>query len=69
MSDTSKVVVDPTDVQPNPTVWPECSECGAAWVLRRAFTLTQGTMWVWQRDCKHRKAEPRLNTEARPESI
>lgn len=65
--ESTKVVVDPTDVQPNPTVWPECSECGVAWVLRRAFTLTQGTMWVWQRDCKH-KVEPILNPGALSES-
>lgn len=57
------------DVQPDPKVWPECSECGVAWVLRRAMQFPKGYIWVWQRDCKHRKAKPRLNTEARTESI
>lgn len=49
-------------VQPDPAVWPECSECGAAYVLRRCivFSGDPGYRWFWQRDCKHKKAEARI---------
>ena len=37
-----------------------CSECRAPFVLRRGHSITQGcaVVWVWQRDCKHKKAAP-----------
>lgn len=47
----------------DPQAWVECSECGTAWVLRRALTWSAGApewTWIWQRDCKHKKADPRL---------
>ncbi len=44
----------------NPQAWVECSECSTAWVLRRGMSLSQGWIWIWQSDCKHRKADPRL---------
>lgn len=47
--------------------FPACSECGLAWVLRRSMTvdMSSGTgvfaeKWVWQRDCKHKKAPPEI---------
>lgn len=51
--------------------YPKCSECDTAYVLRKAFvfhtTSGKGTKkatlneeWVWQRDCKHKKATPKL---------
>ena len=47
---------------PNPivTVYPECSECGTAYVFRRCYSLTGPHFWAWQRDCKHKTAEPRI---------
>lgn len=54
---------------PDPEAWPRCSECKIDYVLRRAVvfgvgrdgsrSMTIATQWVWQRDCKHRRA----NTE------
>ena len=53
------------DLNPQPRAWPACSECGVAFVLRRAVTfktlpksLIVAEEWVWQRDCKHKKAKP-----------
>ncbi len=55
---------------PNPEVWPRCSECKVDYVLRRAVVfvtkpnwlrrLMITNEWVWQRDCKHRKAAPEV---------
>lgn len=54
------------DITVNPPAWPACSECNTAYVLRRAILFTSGTKgkgaeinegWVWQRDCKHKKAK------------
>lgn len=52
-------------LNPQPRVWPRCSECKAAYVLRLGICLSQriasghgAGRWLWQRDCKHRKAEP-----------
>lgn len=41
---------------PHPVVvaYPKCPTCGAAYVLRRCMSLSQGWVWLWQRDCKHR---------------
>jgi hypothetical protein len=54
---------------PDPKAWPRCSECKTDYVLRRAIVFKIGRSgsrdksqmmisndWVWQRDCKHRKA-------------
>jgi hypothetical protein len=43
--------------QPNPVAWPKCSQCDVAFVLRRMLSLSQGWLWLWQRDCKHKSAE------------
>lgn len=45
--------------QPTPTVWPRCSECDVDYVLRRCFVFNgrTGYDWLWQRDCKHKKAD------------
>ena len=55
---------------PNPKAWPRCSECEVDYVLRRAVVFGVGrdgprsmtiiNEWVWQRDCKHRKAAPEV---------
>lgn len=46
-------------LMPDPEVWPECSECHVAYVLRRCLSLSQGYVWLWQQDCKHgRKGSP-----------
>lgn len=44
-----------------PEVWPQCSECGIAYVYRRglSFTAPEGWIWLWFQDCKHgRKGTP-----------
>ena len=53
------------NAMPKVKVYPLCSECRAPYVLRRAFVLnigkqetTGGARWIWQRDCKHKKAVP-----------
>jgi hypothetical protein len=49
------------EVNPNPTAWPACSQCNAAYVLRRCLRFgTGGFEWLWQRDCKHKYAEPKI---------
>lgn len=53
-----------SDPQPNPTVWPKCSECAMAYVLRRMLSFTEGYRWVWQRDCNHKSAEAVVETIA-----
>lgn len=50
-----------TDIQPDPSAWPACGECGVAYVLRRVMRYDTNPPkmfmdWVWQQDCKHRKA-------------
>lgn len=54
---------------PQPKAWPACPTCDTAYVLRRAIVMrtegkraTMGEEWVWQRDCKHKKAEPVVKT-------
>lgn len=49
-------------VNPTPTVWPKCSQCDVACVLRRMLSFTEGWIWVWQRDCKHKTAELVIET-------
>ena len=59
-------------IQPDPQVWPECSECGFAYVLRRCMRFTIGAgeqannlrlEWLWQRDCKHKRANVEIATK------
>ena len=48
--------------QPNPQVYPKCSECEAPYVLRMGFDFGAkrpgAATWAWFRDCKHKKAPP-----------
>lgn len=56
-----------TDVMPSPQTWPVCSECDTDYVLRRCFVFRDGGIvseWLWQRDCKHKKAEAKIHPEA-----
>lgn len=49
------------DGMPEVKAYPKCSECGTAFVLRLCFHFGAGDLghgWLWQRDCKHKKAEP-----------
>lgn len=39
------------------TYYPRCAECETAFVLRRCLSLSRGAVWLWQRDCKHKKAD------------
>lgn len=44
-------------VHPTVTYYPKCSECGLAFVLRRCFSFGLNEwLWLWERDCKHKKA-------------
>lgn len=57
MSDRNEPPFD--SPMPDPQVWPECSECHTAYVMRRGLSFSKGWMWVWQQDCKHgRKGSP-----------
>ena len=49
-------------LNPQPKRWPRCSLCKAAYVLRLGIVIQGNTSakWVWQRDCKHRKAAAEL---------
>jgi hypothetical protein len=49
-----------TSAMPVVKVYPLCSECRAPYVLRHGFNLSNGCKetWIWQRDCKHKKAAP-----------
>jgi hypothetical protein len=40
--------------------YPKCRACGTPYVLRRVFIVLPkpGAEWLWQRDCKHKKAKP-----------
>lgn len=42
------------DGHPVVTHWPECSRCNVAYVLRRCLSMSQGWLWLWQPDCKHK---------------
>jgi hypothetical protein len=38
-------------VEPQITVWPECKQCGIAYVYRRSYRMMGGGwVWVWQPD-------------------
>lgn len=45
---------------PKVKAYPLCSECHTPYVLRLLYTLTPPAheTWLWQRDCKHKKAAP-----------
>lgn len=53
---------------PDPQVWPECSACGAPYVLRRVLNLSGPQagqhVWLWQRDCRHTSAARIAGPEA-----
>jgi hypothetical protein len=59
------------ELNPQPKVYPVCSypDCRVPYVLRRAMRLDTTTglrsEWVWQRDCKHKKAPPELGGDER----
>lgn len=53
-----------SDPNPNPLIWPKCSNCGVAFVLRRVMRIAFGDwVWLWQRDCKHKTAEAVIEKE------
>ena len=66
--ETTIVVKSDTNPMPVIDVWPECTECGSSWCLRRAWSFSKGWIWVWGPECKcgRRKrpdpAPPRLVT-------
>ncbi len=46
---------------PEVKVWPVCDapDCETPYILRRCMTFTATDLnyeWLWQRDCKHKKA-------------
>lgn len=46
--------VEIIDGEAQPNAWPACSTCGTAYVRRLGISLSNGLMWAWFRDCKHR---------------
>lgn len=60
------VTTDPDN--PQPLVWPKCSaeDCRTPWVWQQFMSLSQGYVWAWARNCKHKKAEPVLMTKDGP---
>jgi hypothetical protein len=57
---------------PKVKAYPLCSECNTPYVLRMTFVLGLASgqksedRWLWQRDCKHKKAAPKVAPEAPP---
>lgn len=49
---------------PQPTVWPVCATCRAAFVYRRLMRATGPSGFFWTRDCKHKTADIGLMTGA-----
>jgi hypothetical protein len=49
---------DTTDPHnPQPLVYPRCSECSEPAVYKRFLSFATGKFtWAWARDCKHKKA-------------
>jgi hypothetical protein len=47
--------------------YPKCSACESPYVLRLVCVISPkpGEEWLWQRDCKHKKAPP-VAVEAEP---
>lgn len=48
------------NAMPKVRAYPLCSACAAPYVLRLVFIVLPkaGQDWLWQRDCKHKKAPP-----------
>lgn len=47
-----------TNVNPQVIVYPKCSRCDTAYVLRHCLSVGTGRWgWNWYRDCKCRNAE------------
>lgn len=44
---------------PKVQAYPMCSECQTPYVLRLTFVIAPKPRerWLWQRDCKHKKAD------------
>jgi hypothetical protein len=62
-----------SDLNPQPKSWPECSDCRTAYVLRRVLVFHRDgrkfaidSSWVWQYDCKHRKAPAVVRENGKP---
>jgi hypothetical protein len=50
---------------PDPEVWPVCPEHHRPYVLRRCYSLTGPSLWLWQSDCpKSCKATPAIHNAA-----
>ena len=52
-----------TPADQNPLVYPICTECQAPYILRRSIALDRSRWieaWLWFRDCKHKKAPPKI---------
>lgn len=50
--DGPRTVEDSDLSTPDPLVWPVCDTCGAAFILRRGYSLSAGMSWFWVRDCE-----------------
>lgn len=53
-------------MNPQPTIYPVCADCGEAWVYRRYLSLATGTYrWAWgkpdkvPRGCRHKSGPKR----------
>jgi hypothetical protein len=57
----------PVRAMPEVRAYPKCSACGAPYILRYVFIVLPepGAEWLWQRDCKHKKA-PAVGVVAEP---
>lgn len=50
----------------NPTAWPVCADCETPYVVRRGLVLEEdysigrSYRWLYQRDCRHKKAPYRM---------
>lgn len=54
------------DAMPKIEVYPVCSVCHVAYVLRYAHVLEKAKWnlrWIWQRDCRHKSMPPMSSTE------
>lgn len=58
---------------PEVVAWPVCEEpeCETPYVLRRCLAMNGNEWkmeWLWQRDCKHKKAGARVVTKEEAEA-